>query len=170
MSGEPGVPAEGLAEGVSEPRIREVPELHVVSVSAVLDQAALDAWLPGGMAQAFERAAGAALTADDLPYVERSGPDPVIFVTYEGNPNVGPAEVVVSVAVRSGGDRTIPAHREAFVRVTKDLVVTGGLGDAYDAAEALAGADAGPPTETYWTDFFDAAPGDEVLDVGWRMA
>jgi len=151
-------------------RIREVPELHVVTVTAVLDQAALDAWLPGAMAQAFERAAGAALTADDLPYVERSGPDPVIRVTYEGNPNLGPCEIVVSVPVPAGGDRTIPAHREAFVRVTKELVTSGGLGDAYDTAEALAGADAGPPTETYWTDFFDAAPGDEVFDVGWRIA
>lgn len=154
---------------MTETRIREVPELHVVTVSDVLDQAALGAWLPDAMARAFERAQGGALTADDLTYVERSGPDPVIFVTYEGNPNEGPCEIVVSVAVRSGGDRTIPAHREAFVRVTKGFVTDGRLGEAYEAAEAAAGPDAGPPTETYWTDFFDAALGDEVFDVGWRV-
>ena len=152
-----------------EARIREVPELQVVTVSDVLDQAALEAWLPDAMTRAFDRAAGAALTADDLPYLERSGPDPVIFTTYEGNPNLGPCEIVVAVAVRTGGDRTLPAHREAFVRVTKQLVTSGGLGGAYEVAEAAAGPDAGPPTETYWTDFGDAAPGDPVFDVGWRI-
>jgi hypothetical protein len=152
-----------------EARVREVPELRVVVVSDVLDQAGLEAWLPGAMARAFERAAGGALTTDDLPYLERTGSDPVIFTTYEGNPNLGPCEIIVAVAVRTEGDRTIPAHREAFVRVTKELVTGGGLGDAYDAAESAAGADAGPPTETYWTDFGDASPGDEVFDVGWRI-
>jgi len=154
---------------MNEARIREVPELQVVTVSGVLDQAALAAWLPDAMARAFERAEDRALTADDLPYVERTGPDPVILVTYEGNPNDGPCEIAVSVPVRAGGDRTIAAHREAFVRVTKGFVTDGRLGEAYEAAEAAAGPDAGPPTETYWTDFFDAAPGDEVFDVGWRI-
>ena len=70
--------------------------------------------------------------------------------------------------------RTIPAHREAYVRVQKRTVQSGGLGDVYlaigkwieDQGLEIAAA----PRETYWTDFYSAAADDEVFDVAFPAA
>lgn len=143
--------------------------MRVVTEAATLDQDGLTAWLPGAMGRvvALAEQAGGAVTAAELAYLDRPTADPVILVVYEGNPNEAPCLVEVAVPVRGDGDRDIPAHREAFVRVTKSLVSSGRLGVAYDTAERAAGDVTGPPRETYWTDFGAAAPGDEVFDVGW---
>src|SRR4029453_7901743 len=105
-----------------EVRLRDVPEQHVVTETRAVDQAALEAWLPGAMARVAQRArnAGGLLGTTDWPFLDRSGPDEPTFITiYEGNPNEGPTEVEVCATVAAGGDRTVPAHREAYARVTK---------------------------------------------------
>ncbi|MGI5242400.1 hypothetical protein [Dactylosporangium sp. CA-139066] len=161
-----------------EIRLRDVPQQHVVTEVRTVDQAELTAWLPGAMARVAERAraAGGLLGTADWPFLERSGrPDEPVFVTiYEGNPNEGPTPVEVCATVASGGDRTIPAHREAYARVTKGLVTGGQLGGVYEAVEKWVAANglsiARAPRETYWTDFPAAADGDEVFDVAFPVS
>ena len=68
---------------------------------------------------------------------------------------------------------TIPAHREAYRRVTKDAVRSGRLGQVYQEIEDWIGAQgfevAGASRETYWTDFHAASPDTEVFDVAWPI-
>ncbi|WP_433222334.1 hypothetical protein ACQP00_23190 [Dactylosporangium sp. CS-047395] len=158
-------------------RLRDVPEQQVVAERRVVTQAELEAWLPGAMARVAERAraAGGLLGTTDWPFLERTGPDePVFLAIYEGNPNEAPTEVEVCATVAAGGDRTIPAHREAYQRVTKADVTSGELGKVYEAVErwvtdnGLAVARA--PRETYWADYGAAADGDEVFDVAFPVS
>ena len=161
-----------------EVRLRDVPQQHVVTETRTVDQAGLEAWLPGAMARVAERAraAGGLLGTTHWPFLERSGrPDePIFLAIYEGNPNEGPTEVEVCATVASGGDRSIPAHREAFARVTKSLVTTGELGGVYESIEKWVSANglsiARAPRETYWTDFPAAADTDEVFDVAFPVS
>jgi hypothetical protein len=156
---------------MTEINLRDVPELRVVTESRSVDQSELQAWLPGAMATV---SAAGVLTAADQPWLARPTADPVFVVTYEGNPNDGPTLVEVCAPVAAGGDRTLPAHREAFARVTKGQVVTGQLGDVYEQVEKWA-LDRGlriaaAPREVYWTDFMSAGDDDEVFDVAWPVA
>jgi hypothetical protein len=160
-----------------EIRLRDVPEQHVVSEVRSVDQAGLEAWLPGAMGRVAQRAraAGGLLGTADWPFLERSsGADEPVFVTiYEGDPHQGPTPVEVCATVAAGGDRSIPAHREAYARVTKAQVTGGGLGAVYEAVEkwiTAAGLSvARAPRETYWTDFNSAAADDEVFDVAFPV-
>lgn len=152
---------------------RDVPEQHVVSEVRSVDQAALEAWLPGAMARVA--AADGLLGTTAWPYLDRPGDDqPVFVVIYEGNPNEGETPVEVCATVGSAATRTIPAHREAYVRVTKDQVVTGQLGGVYEAIEKWIGEQglvvAAAPRETYWTDFHAAGALDPVFDVAFPVA
>jgi hypothetical protein len=152
---------------------RDVPEQHVVSEVRSVDQAALEAWLPGAMARVA--AGGGLLGTTAWPHLDRPGDDqPVFVVIYEGNPNEGATPVEVCAVVSSAGTRTIPAHREAYVRVTKEQVVTGRLGGVYEAVEKWIGeqglAIAAAPRETYWTDFPAAGAQDPVFDVSFPVA
>src|SRR3712207_8553155 len=60
--------------------------------------------------------------------------------------------------------------REAYVRVTKETVTSGGLGPVYAAVEEWIVANghevAAPPRETYWADFDAAGPRSEERRVG----
>lgn len=158
-----------------EVRLRDVPEQHVVTETGTVDQAELEAWLPGAMARVAERAraAGGLLGTADWPFLERSGDEPLMITIYEGNPNEGPTPVEVCATVAAGGDRTIPAHREAYARVTKSQVTSGQLGGVYEAVEKWIDANglaiAHAPRETYWTDFMSAADDDEVFDVAFPV-
>jgi len=154
-----------------EIRTRDVPELHVVTEERSVDQAELEAWLPGAMARV-----GAHLGTEAFPYLQRAGAGrPIFVVIYEGNPNEGPTpvEVCAPVADAAAATRTIPALREAYVRVTKEQVVTGRLGGVYEGIEKWISdqglAVAAAPRETYWTDFHAAAPADEVFDIGFPV-
>ncbi len=160
-----------------EIQLRDVPEQHVVTETRTVDQSALLAWLPGAMARVADRArsAGGLLGTGDWPFLERADrPDEPVFVTiYEGNPNEAPTPVEVCATVAGGGDRTIPAHREAYARVTKSLVTSGALGSVYEAIAEWIGANgltiARAPRETYWTDFPSAADTDDVFDVAFPV-
>ncbi|MEV7628431.1 GyrI-like domain-containing protein [Actinoplanes sp. NPDC089786] len=162
---------------MTEIRLRDVPEQHVVSETRSVTQAELLDWLPGAMARVAERAreAGGLLGTTDWPFLERPGPDePLLMAIYEGNPNEGPTPVEVCATVPSGGDRTIPSHREAYARVTKALVTSGELGGVYEAVEKWISdnglAVARAPRETYWIDFGAAAGSDEVFDVAFPVS
>jgi hypothetical protein len=158
-----------------EVRMRDVPAMAVVSEVRSVDQAALEAWLPGAMARVAQRAteAGGLLGTGDLPFLERSEPAPVFVTVYEGNPNDGPTQVEVCAPVVAGGDRTIPAHREAYARVVKRQVTGGELGGVYEGIEKWITAAglrvARAPRETYWTDFPAAGADDEVFDVAFPV-
>jgi hypothetical protein len=157
---------------MTEIQIRDVPELHVVTEARDVDQAQLLEWLPGAMARVVR---AGALTAATQTWVDRPPTDdPVFVVTYEGNPNEGPTRVEVCAPVAAGGDQTFPAHREAFVRVTKGQVVGGQLGGVYEAIEKEIGNRGlrivAAPREVYWTDFMSAADDDQVFDVAFPVA
>jgi hypothetical protein len=69
--------------------------------------------------------------------------------------------------------RREPAHREAYVRITKAQVAYPQILSAYDAVAQWLGArglnSAGPPREVYFADFNAAGPTDEVCDVAFPM-
>jgi hypothetical protein len=162
-----------------EIKLREVPEQLVVVEQLMVDQAALEAWLPGAMARVLQAAGDAGIGTGKSSFLDRpSDPnEPVFIVIYEGNPNEGevPVEVCAPVSVEPPGvaTRTIPAHREAYARVTKAIVESGRLGAVYADSEAWVAAHgfdvAAAPRETYWTDFYTAAPDDDVFDVAWPI-
>ena len=104
----------------------------------------------------------------------------MFIVIYEGNPNEGPVGVEVCAPIdlaREGAAdvamRRVPAHREAYVRLTRAQTEPATLGSAYGAVEQWIGTQglevAAAPREVYYTDYFAAAPADEVFDVAWPI-
>lgn len=162
-------------------KIREVPEQPVVSEERTVTQAELVEWLPGAMGRVAKSARdhGGGLETSALPYLTRDDhkSEQVFVVLYEGNPNEGPVpvETCVPIAGEQGeGTRTIPAHREAYVRLTRaQCEPTSKIGAAYAAVEQWIGANghevSAAPRETYFTDFYGAAPEDEVFDVAFPI-
>jgi hypothetical protein len=73
----------------------------------------------------------------------------------------------------SGTSAARGTDSQAYVRVTKDVVESGRLGSVYVAVEDWVDSKgleiAGPPRETFRTDFRSAAPDDEVFDVAWPI-
>jgi hypothetical protein len=162
--------------------LRNVPEQVVITEQRTVDQAALEGWLPGAMSRVHKAAGNAAAGTLDQPYLQRDHvrDEPVFIVIYEGNPNEGETAVECCTPLRAGvpapadaASRTIPAHREAYVRVTKSAVESGHIGDVYMAIEQWIGGHelsiAAAPRETYWTDFHDADGNDVVLDVAYPV-
>jgi len=163
-------------------RTREVPEQVVVTEQRMVDQEALQRWLPEAMGRVHKAAGDAGGVTTEQPWLLRDhvGQEPVFIVIYEGNPNEGETPVECCTPLRAGAaapegaaTRTIPAHREAYVRVTKKRVLSGELGGVYPAIERwIDGHDleiSAAPRETYWTDFGSAAPDDEVFDVAFPV-
>lgn len=163
-------------------RTREVPAQVVVVEQRMVDQKALEEWLPGAMARVHEAAGDAAAGTDKQPHLLRDhvASEPVFIVIYEGNPNEGETSVECCTPLRADAaapdgvaSRTIPAHREAYIRVPKRTVESGATGDVYMEIEKWIDGQglqiAAAPRETYWTDFFDAAADDEVFDVSFPV-
>jgi hypothetical protein len=162
--------------------LRDVPEQVVITEQRMVDQAALERWLPGAMSRVLKAAGNAAARTVEQPYLQRDHlPEvPVFIVIYEGNPNEGETAVECCTPLQAGvpapadaASRAIPAHREAYVRVTKSTVESGHLGDIYIAIEKWIGSKeldiAAAPRETYWTDFYAAGRNDLVLDVAYPV-
>ena len=162
--------------------VREVPEQIVITEQRMVDQAALQSWLPGAMSRVLKAAGDAAAGTADQPHLQRDQfpEEPVFIVIYEGNPNDGETAVETCTPLRAGGpapgdaaSRAIPAHREAYVRVTKATVESGHIGDVYMAIEQWIGKNgleiAAAPRETYWTDFNAADGKDVVFDVAYPV-
>jgi len=163
-------------------QVRDVPEQMVITEQRMVDQAGLEAWLPGAMSRVLKAAGDAASGTVDQPHLQREhiADQPVFIVIYEGNPNEGETAVETCTPLRTGvsapadaASRVIPAHREAYVRVPKATVQSGHIGDVYVAIEqwiADNGMDiAAAPRETYWTDFYAAGENDVVFDVGFPV-
>jgi hypothetical protein len=161
--------------------LRDVPEQIVITEQRMVDQDALEKWLPGAMARVHQAAGDAAAGTVDQPHLRRDHvPDePTFIVIYDGNPNEGETAVECCTPLREGSrapsaaSRTIPAHREAYVRVAKKTVLSGHLGDVYVSIERWLDSNglaiAAAPRETYWTDFFSADQDDEVFDVAFPV-
>ncbi len=162
--------------------MRDVPEQVVITEQRMVDQAALESWLPGAMSRVLKAAGDAASGTADQPHLGRDHvPDePVFIVIYEGNPNEGETAVETCTPLRAGlpapvdaASRVIPAHREAYVRVPKSVVESGRIGEVYLALEQWIGANdldiAAAPRETYWTDFYAATESDMVFDVAYPV-
>ncbi|MDR2987962.1 MAG: GyrI-like domain-containing protein [Nocardiopsaceae bacterium] len=162
--------------------VREVPEQTVITEQRMVDQAALQEWLPGAMSRVLKAAGEAAAGTTEQPYLQRDdvADEPVFIVIYEGNPNEGETAVETCTPLRAGvpapadtDSRVIPAHREAYVRVAKATVVSGHIGDVYIAVERWIGSNgldiAAAPRETYWTDFHSASGNDVVFDVAFPV-
>src|ERR1700757_823081 len=125
-------------------RMREVPGQVVVTEQRMVDQEALERWLPEAMARVHKAAGDMAAGTAEQPYLLRGhkADEPVFIVIYEGNPNEGETAVECCTPLRTDGTapdgaatRTIPAHREAYVRIRKRTVESGGLGEVYMAIE-----------------------------------
>jgi effector-binding domain-containing protein len=163
-------------------RMREVPEQTVVTEQRMVDQKALEQWLSEAMPRVHKAAGDMAAGTADQPYLLRDhvASEPVFIVIYEGNPNEGETAVECCTPLRAGGTapdgvatRSIPGHREAYVRIEKRTVQSGKIGDVYVAIEKWIESQglevAAAPRETYWTDFFSAAGHDEVFDVAFPV-
>ena len=72
-------------------RMREVPEQTVVTEQRMVDQKALEQWLPEAMPRVHKAAGDMAAGTADQPYLLRDhvADEPVFIVIYEGNPNEG---------------------------------------------------------------------------------
>jgi hypothetical protein len=99
-------------------RMREVPEQTVVTEQRMVDQKALEQWLPEAMPRVRKAAGDMAAGTAEQPYLLRDhvADEPVFIVIYEGNPNEGETAVECCTPLRAGGaapdgvaTRSIPA-------------------------------------------------------------
>src|SRR5580693_2722223 len=135
----------GIRRGrVMDVRMREVPAQVVVTEQRMVDQQSLERWLPEAMGRVHKTAGSMAAGTSEQPHLLRDhvGDEPVFIVIYEGNPNEGETAVECCTPLKADGaepdgaaTRTIPAHREAYVRIPKRTVQSGEIGDVYVAIE-----------------------------------
>ena len=170
---------------MTEVQIREVPEQLVITEQRNVTQPELMDWLPGAMSRVAQAAKGygGVSQTTSMPWLNRDGNEPagVFIVIYEGNPNEGPVPVECCAPIGLDHDgstdvamRRVPAHREAYVRLTKaDTDPTSRIGQAYVVVEQWIGAQGleivAAPREVYYTDYFAAAPTDDVFDVAFPI-
>lgn len=148
---------------------REVPEQLVLTEQQHVRQPELSDWIDAAMTR-VEKSAPAHDGVDGAP-----------FVVYYGEVNEdsdGPAEVCIPIGAGTqapvgAAARIEPAHREAYVRLTKAQVDYPQILSAYDAVEQWITTRgltvAGSPREVYFADWDAAGPADEVCDVAFPM-
>jgi effector-binding domain-containing protein len=165
-----------------EIQVREVPELVAIAEKRSVNQAELVEWLPGAMARVASAADGlGGVVRSSQPWLLRGDhpSEQVFIVLYEGNPNLGPVEVEVCAPVNGESQapaepamRRLPAHREAYVRLTKAETASN-IGAAYEAVETWVSGQglevSAAPREVYYTDYYSAAPTDPVFDVAFPI-
>jgi DNA-binding transcriptional MerR regulator len=148
---------------------RDVPEQFVLTEQRHIKVPELSAWVDAAIGRVDQ---------STQPY---GGAAAAPFVIFHGEVNEdsdGPVEVCVPVDL--GGaeppnvpGRVEPAHREAYVRLTKAQVEYPQILSAYDAVEQWITSQgreiAHSPREVYFTDFHAAQPGDEVCDVAFPL-
>lgn len=153
---------------MAEVEIREVPDQQVLTEQRHTLVDGLNEWIGEGFGRLM-RAAEAA-----------GGVKGAAFVVYHGEVNEdsdGPVELCVPVGDQPGSGvaaRIEPAHREAFVRITKAQVEFPQVLGAYEQVEHWV-RDNGhtttaPPREIYFNDFMAAGPDELVCDVAWPFA
>ncbi|KOX13152.1 MerR family transcriptional regulator [Saccharothrix sp. NRRL B-16348] len=156
----------GLLE-MYEVKQREVPEQVVLTEQRHLLQPALTDWIGSSMGRLIKAAESC------------GGMSGAPFVVYHGEVNEdsdGPVEVCVPIGAQPDGGvaaRVEPAHREAYVRLTKAQVVYPQILSAYDAVAVWIKENGHTvhdgPREVYFADFDAAGPGDEVCDIAFPM-
>jgi effector-binding domain-containing protein len=149
---------------------RTVPEQLVLTEQRHITVPALSEWLPstiGRLASTAERYGGIA------------GP---VFVVYHGpvsEENDGPVEVCVPISAPSdvtvdSPTRPEPAHREAYVRITRAQLKYPEILSAYEAVSTWlkehGQTETAAPREVYFTDVMAAGPTDQVCDVAFPIA
>ncbi|MEU4196856.1 MerR family transcriptional regulator [Kribbella sp. NPDC026611] len=148
-------------------RERDQPEQIVVSETCAVDIAALTA-TTADMTEQLTRSAAA-----------HGGASGERFVIYHGEVNedsIGPIEICIPVTTESTATRREPAHRQAYVSVTKAQFGWPQILSAYDAVERWIDQHGrrriGSPREMYRADFdpASAAPTDEACDVIFPIA
>jgi DNA-binding transcriptional MerR regulator len=157
----------GLVE-MYEVKQRDVPEQVVLTEQRHLLQPALVDWIAASM----DRLAKASQ--------EYGGIAEAPFVVYHGEVNDdsdGPVEACVPIGVAeppSGvAARVEPAHREAYVRLTKAQVAFPQILSAYDAVAGWIKENGfsihDAPREVYFAGFDEAGPEDAVCDIAFPM-
>ncbi|MEY9891352.1 DNA-binding transcriptional MerR regulator [Catenulispora sp. MAP12-49] len=148
---------------------RDVPASLVLTEQRHVTPEELPAWIGQAMTRLLTAAAPA------------GGPSAAPFVVYHGEVNHdsdGPAEVCVPIdparaAAATAATREEPAHREAYLRITKAQVAFPQILSAFDAVGRWL-TDNGhtaalPPREVYFTDWDAAGPDDEVCDIAFPI-
>jgi DNA-binding transcriptional MerR regulator/effector-binding domain-containing protein len=155
--------------GMFEVHEREVPDQVVLTEQRHVLVEELSRWIPEATMRLLESAKGHGGVA---------GP---MFVVYHGEVSEdsdGPVEVCVPVGpaneeATAAPTRHEPAHREAYVRITKAQVEYPQILSAYDAVAEWIGSHghnvAGSPREVYFADWEAAGPTDEVCDIAFPM-
>jgi DNA-binding transcriptional MerR regulator len=148
---------------------RDVPARLVLTEQRHVTPEELPAWI----GQATMRLLDAAGPA--------GGPAAEAFVVYHGEVNHdsdGPVEVCVPVDPAAADKlgtptREEPAHREAYLRITKAQVAFPQILSAFDAVARWLTANDHvatlPPREVYFTDWHAAGPDDEVCDIAFPI-
>jgi hypothetical protein len=147
---------------------RDVPEQLVLTEQRHLKAAELPDWI---------RAAGGRLTRAAAGHGGITGP---AFIVYHGLVTADSeslVEMCLPVRTENGngaeGIRREPAHREAYVRITKAQVQFPEIQQVYRAIakdlESKHIETTDSPREVYFTDFFAAKPTDEVVDVAFPV-
>lgn len=147
---------------------RDVPEQQVLTVRRHLNVDELSRWLATTSCRLAESARG------------RGGVTGPLFAVYHGEVDEdsdGPVELCAPIApsgAPSKGDvRLEPAHREAYVRLSKAQVEYPQILSAFDAVAGWIASSgrkvAAPPREVYFSDWDAAGPTDEVCDVAFPI-
>jgi effector-binding domain-containing protein len=148
---------------------RDVPEQSVLTEQRNLRSTELADWLRAAMGRLQK-------TAQEFGGLAGSW-----FVVYHGQLTEDseiPVEVCAPIDPAKDGStsaamRREPAHREAYVRLTKAQVKFPQIQSAYAVVEEWIRSQrlevGGPPREVYFTDFFAARPTDEVCDVAFPI-
>jgi hypothetical protein len=152
-----------------EVKERDVPEQLVLTEQRHILAPEIPNWMGGAFGRLFE-AAGR--------YGGATGAALAIYHGLVNEVSDGPVEVCVPIAREQAQpvetpNRIEPAHREAYVRITKSLVAFPQILTAYDAvAQWLAARGiepTGSPREVYFADFMNAGPDDEVVDIAFPI-
>ena len=149
---------------------REIAEQRVLTEQRHTTVQHLHPWLPAAIGRVWEIAPA---------YGGVTGPIVVIYHGIVDEDNDGPVEVCGPISPPDGADvthpnRIEPAHREAYIRITKAQVAFPQIISAYDAVEQWIRDNGrqitGSPREVYFTDFMNAGPDDEVVDIAFPIA
>jgi DNA-binding transcriptional MerR regulator len=161
---------EGSYLSMFEVQQRDVAEQLVLTEQRHILQPQLSAWLETAIGRLYNTA------------MQRfGGVSAPVFVIYHGEVNQdsdGPVEVCVPIdpgttAPSDVSTRCEPAHREAYVRITRAQVEFPQILSAYDAVTEWTTRErrnvSGSPREVYFADFHAAKPDDEVCDIAYPI-
>lgn len=148
---------------------RDIPEQLVLTEQRHITVDALPDWMGAAFGRMWEIAPR---------FGGITGPVMAIFHGQVSADSDGPVEVCAPI--RDGQPtatdvltRIEPAHREAYTRLRKAQVRFPGILSAYDAVEQWAARNGrtitGPPREIYFTDFMNAGPDDEAVDIAFPI-